>query len=95
MNYHKKKLIILLTIQVVLTIIHKILDKPTSAEVWVYDAGWHYWVGVAFGMYLLFYMFTLTCKDCGAKQIWRSFNILDWRWPEDKCWKCGKEIPKH
>jgi hypothetical protein len=92
MNRNKKKLIILISIQVILTIIHKVLDKPPSdIDNWVAEVGWHYWVALIFGMYLIIYMFTLSCKKCGAKQLWRSHNILEWRWPKDKCWNCGDE----
>jgi len=93
MNKHKKKLIVLLSIQVTLTIIHKALSTPPSnINNWLVEAGWHYWVALAFGFYLLFYIYTLSCKKCGAKQVWRSNNILKWRWPENKCWKCNSEI---
>ena len=93
MNKYKKRLIILIAIQVTLTIIHKLLDKPpTTINNWLAEAGWHYWLALVFGMYLLIYTFTLSCKECGTKQVWRSNNILKWRWPEDKCWKCKSEI---
>ena len=92
LNKHKKKLIILLSIQVVLTIIHKVLDKPTNIETWYLEVGWHYWVALVFGTYVMLYAFTLSCKKCGAKQVWGGINILKYRWPADKCWSCNEEI---
>ena len=88
----KNKFVVILIIEVALIVIHNILDKEQiSAENWLMEAGWHYWAGLIFGIYLVYFIFTYDCKKCGAAQIWCSPNILKWKWPSDKCWKCGNE----
>ena len=89
----KTKFIVLLVVEIILIVIHKILDKPpTSLETWVAEAGWHYWAGLIFGIYLVYYIFTYDCKKCGTPQIWLSPNILKWKWPKDNCWKCDAKL---
>lgn len=90
---HKKKLIILLAIQAILTVIHKVLQTPAKdINNWYLEAGWHYWVGMAFGFYVMWYAISLTCKKCGAPQVWGWSNIYKFRWPAEKCWKCKENI---
>jgi len=93
MNKYKKRLIIFIAIQIILTIIHVALDTPaTSRETWVEEAGWHYWAGLAFGVFVVVYALSLRCKKCGAGQVFRSLWVYDLRWPQDKCWKCNSEV---
>ena len=88
----KNKFIVILSAEIALIIVHNILKKePMNVENWVLEAGWHYWASLILGSYLVYFVFMYDCKKCGAAQIWRSPNILKWRWPGDKCWKCGSE----
>ena len=93
MNKYKQRLIILIGIQAILTIIHIILDKPaTNPETWVEEAGWHYWTGMVFGIFVVLYALSLNCKNCGSRQVFRTMTIYGLRWPQDNCWKCGRKI---
>ena len=92
MNKNKKKLIILLVIQVVLTILHRSNIVSFSGSDWTHFANWTYWLGMCFGIYVLFFTFNLHCSQCGARQVFRSFNSLDFRWPQNNCHKCGCKV---
>ena len=89
MNKNKKKLIILLVIQAVLTILHRSNVVGFSSDDWFHFSNWTYWLGMCFGIYILLFAFNLHCSKCGAKQVFRSFNALGFRWPQDNCHKCG------
>lgn len=92
MNKQKRILIILLAVQVGLIILHVILRKTsTNIDNWVTEAGWHYWLSLLFGIYLIVYAFSISCKKCGARQVFRSISIFDIRWPQDNCWKCNQK----
>ena len=86
-------MIVLLSIQALLTIIHKVLDTPPiNINEWYLEVGWHYWAALAFGTYVVWYAFTLSCKKCGTQQVWGGINIFKYRWPTEKCWKCKESI---
>ena len=91
----KIKFLALLVIESGLIALHLALTAPkTATNSWVVFYEWHFWVGLLFGYYVIYYMFTLACLKCGSKQIWRSHNCMDWRLPENKCWNCGDELEK-
>jgi uncharacterized membrane protein len=71
---------------------YNILQEPVSSiENWLSEIGWHYYVALLYGVFFAYYIFTLKCKNCGKKQIWRSNNIFDFRLPNDNCWDCGEK----
>jgi len=93
MSKQKKKLLFLIAIQIVITIVHNLLDTQSGFDPnWYKDAGWHYWLGMGFGIYLVFYILTRSCKKCKKPQIIVGPAISQWRWPEDSCWHCGEKI---
>lgn len=93
LSYQKKKLLVFLSVEILLILLHNILDKPPSSlEKWWLEAGWHYWVALGFGIYIAKYILTLKCYYCGKSQIYRGISTSEWYWPEDTCWSCGHEI---
>ena len=92
MNKNKKRLIVLLVIQVVITIFHKYYETVYVHENPFHYSNWTYYLGLAFGLYVIGYAFFLSCPCCGVKQVVRGWSITDLRWPEDECHKCGCKI---
>jgi hypothetical protein len=89
----KKKLIALLGIQAILIIVHRLLDKPPqSIETWHLEAGWHYWVAMGFGIYLVVYILSSKCPACNKPQVYRGVSPSQWHWPPDRCWNCGTDL---
>ena len=93
--YHKIKLILLLSIETVLITLHLALTKPHAGDTWAVTTEWHFWLGLIFGYYVIYYVYTLACSECGFKQIWRSNNCMDWRMPGAKCWHCRHTLEKN
>jgi hypothetical protein len=93
MPKYKKRLVVLLCVQGALTVLHKILEKPPSVpEHWFYEAGWHFWLGLGFGIFVVLYAWSIRCKECGAGQVFRGLSFFDIRWPGISCWRCDSEI---
>lgn len=93
MPKRKLLLIALLTIEAVIIVIHNILEvEPSSMDSWLQEAGWHYWLGLLVGIATVAYAFSLSCSNCGAKQVFRGWSIWDLRWPDTQCWKCNHGI---
>lgn len=98
MSQQKIKFITLLVIEACLITFHLALTEPkigvNAADTWSALNEWHFWTGLMFGYYVIYYMYSLACPSCGSKQIWRSPNFLDWRMPDDKCWHCRHDLNK-
>ena len=96
LSKHKTKFVTLVVIEIILITLHMALTEPKVgvdvANTWSVVNEWHFWAGLLFGYYIIYYMFTLACPSCGYKQIWRSNNCMDWRLPDDKCWHCRHDI---
>ena len=93
MSKYKKRLITLIAVEIVLIITHVALDKPaTSTDTTFVESGWHFWLALAFGGFVIFYAYSINCKNCGAFQVFRSMSIFNLSWPQEKCWKCGSKI---
>lgn len=95
MNNHKIKFIALLLVESGLIAVHLALTQPKTGienNTLSVLTEWHFWLGLIFGYYVIYYMFTLACPKCGYKQIWRSHNCWDWRLPEEKCWNCSHDL---
>lgn len=96
MSSQKLKFLILLVIEAGFITLHLALTEPKvgidAANSWSALNEWHFWIGLMFGYYVMFYAYTLACTECGYKQIWRSPNCMDWRMPEDKCWHCRHNL---
>ena len=93
MSRQKRKLLILMAIGVLLVALHQALDTPPSSlETWWMEAGWHYWLAMAYWTFVLGYVLLLKCPACRAPQIYRGVSPAEWHWPNDKCWKCGGAI---
>ncbi len=91
MNVQKRKLITLLSIEAVLSVIHLIFDSPPkNIQTWYLETGWHYWLAMGFGIYLVYYIINSKCTNCNKPQIYRGINPSEWYWPNDKCWNCGE-----
>ncbi len=96
LNIHKKRLLALLTIEVVLIILDKITDKPSEiTDSFFSDFSIFSWSSLVLFIAIVIYAFTLSCNHCGARQVLRGISILDLRWPENRCWKCKQLITKH
>ena len=92
MNQYKLKLIILLTVQVIVTIIHKSIPDKFDETDFYYLSNWSYWTGMGWGIFTIIYALRLGCTSCGARQVFRGFSIFSLRWPEETCHKCGSII---
>lgn len=92
MNKNKKKLITLLIIQVLITLLHRSNISNFEGDDWFHLSNWTYWLGMLFGTYVVVFAFKLHCSQCRVRQVFRSFNLLDFRWPQDKCHKCGCKV---
>ena len=99
MSNQKLKFLTLLVIEAIIITLHLALTEPKvgvdAANTWSVVYEWHFWAGLIFGYYVIIYAYTLSCAECGYKQIWRSHNCMDWRMPEDKCWHCRHELTKN
>ncbi len=96
MNRHKKRLIALISLEIVLIILHNtIYQSGEISDNWLNEIGWCYWAGLSLGVFIAIYAFLLSCSHCGSRQVLRGISILDLRWPEDKCWKCKNIIEKY
>lgn len=91
MNPHKRNLIVLLLIQLVITITHVFLTKPNGVDI---ELTWHFILGLVFGIFIIIYAFSLRCPNpsCKKLQIFRGLSIFDIRWPEDNCYHCSTQI---
>ena len=86
----KPKFYLLSGIQIVLIVLHKVLD---SGEAIVDFSGqWHYWLTMSFFVYYAFFILTLRCKSCEAAVIYKQAPPWYWRLPSDKCSECDAEI---
>ena len=91
-NKYKRRLITLIAIQVLLTIIHKTQLGKFDETNWYYLSNWSYFAALFFGVFIVVYSLKLSCKSCGAGQVFRGFSAFSLRWPQDDCHKCGKAI---
>ena len=96
MNRHKKRLIALISLEIVLIILDNSGDHTgVISENWLTEVGLTYWVSIFLGVFIAIYAFLLSCNHCGARQVLRGISILDLSWPKDKCWKCKNIIEKY
>lgn len=91
MNKYKKRLVIFLVIQAVITIIHKFYGIH-GVEDWYRITNWSYWLAMGWGSFIIFYAFKIRCIHCHSGQVFRGFSAFDIRWPQDRCYKCGEAI---
>jgi predicted RNA-binding Zn-ribbon protein involved in translation (DUF1610 family) len=92
MYKYKKRLIIFLVIQAILTVLHNLISRDVSAENFYFINNWTYYLVMSWGVFIVIYALRLNCPNCGAMQVIRGISILSLRWPEAKCHKCGVEI---
>ncbi len=93
MGIQKKKLITLFAVEIVLIIIHRLLDQPPkNIEAWHLEAGWHYWLAMGFGIYVFYYILSSRCPNCHKPQIYRGAHPSLWYWPPDLCWYCKTDL---
>ena len=93
MGVQKKKLVLLLGVEVALIVVHNVLDSGvTPDQDWWKTAGWHYWLALGFGVFIFAYIFFAKCRNCGKPQIYRGMHPSQWSWPGDICWYCGAKI---
>ena len=91
-TYHQRKLAVLLFAQIVLGILHGVLDDDFNFEDGMKTVPLLYWLAISLGAYIAYYVVTLRCceKGCRAPQIYLGVNPKLWRWPQASCWKCGR-----
>jgi len=77
---------------VLITLLHRSNISNFEGDDWFHLSNWTYWLGMLFGTYVVVFAFKLHCSKCGVRQVFRSFNLLDFRWPQDKCHKCGCKV---
>lgn len=92
MNKFKLRLILIISIQVVLTLLHNLSPNQHNSTNFYLLSNWTYWLGMSWGIFTMIYAFSLGCKACGTRQVFRGLSILSLRWPEDKCHRCGEKI---
>jgi len=92
MNKYKKQLIIFLFIEAVITIIDKLFGRPLGADWYGIVTNLSYWLGMAWGGFIIFYAFKIKCKHCHTGQVFRGFSAFDIRWPQDRCYRCAEPI---
>ena len=85
---HKRRLQLLVAIQVGLVIATKIYERiyGESERFWV---SWTYWLPMAFSIFLVLYIYRLRCRTCHAHQVLRGASIFDMRWPNERCYSCN------
>ena len=85
-NYHKKKLLLLLTIAMVFGILSGIYGDSNFSNDFL-SIKWFDWLGTIILLYIAFYILTLRClnPDCKKPQIYRGVHPSNWRFPEDNC----------
>ena len=90
MAYHRKKLFVLIIVQVLLVVLHKSLASEAQDSF----GEWHYLIAMGFFVYLCSYILLLKCPNpnCRAPQIYRGVNPNSWALPNETCWKCGTKI---
>jgi|GEM_PF-2063780 len=93
MSYHKKKLLILLTVAISVGIVNRFFDDSNFSD-GLSSVSWIYWFGMAIVVYLAYYVLTLNCPnpECKKPQIYRSVSPKDWHWPDDSCYACGTKL---
>ena len=93
MNKHKLKLLILLTLEVVLIVLHKFLSAPISSPTDM-TFEWHFIAALGLGIFIVIYALSIRCsnQNCKERQVFRGWSIFDLSWPEDKCYKCGRNL---
>jgi hypothetical protein len=93
LNPHKKRLIVIFAIGVLLIVMHNVLDNPKpNIENWWREAGWHYWFTLGYWVLVAGYILRQKCKFCGAPQIYRGASLSEWHWPTERCWKCNSKV---
>lgn len=93
MSKYKKRLIVLIVVEVVLILIHNMLKvSPSTTTAFTFE--WHYVLGLAFGILVVLYALSIKCnnQDCGKRQVFRGWGISDLRWPNSNCYKCGHSL---
>lgn len=90
----KSRLIALIIVQIVVTVIYKLVEAKNSEVHFYHYSNWSYWLAMTTGFLLYGYAFFMACPKCGAKQVFRGWKLSGLRWPEKKCYKCGYEIEK-
>jgi hypothetical protein len=89
----KQHLIVVLAVGAGLIVLHKLLDRPAlSVDTWFVEVGWHYWLALAYWVFVAGYVLTRRCQYCKAPQVYRGVNPREWHWPEKSCWKCGADL---
>ena len=43
---------------------------------------------------LVIYAFSVKCKNCGRRQVFRGYSIFDIRLPKDSCYYCHTPLSK-
>lgn len=92
MNKYKLRLIVILIVQVIITLVHRYKTSTFDDSNFYYLSNWSYWLGMAWGIFVMLYALRLGCSKCGARQVMRGFLLTSWRWPEDNCHNCGSKI---
>jgi hypothetical protein len=97
MNRHKKKLIVLLVVGVVVIALYKITDSlnvlPNGPEA-TPPFGWHWWSAMMYWIYFIGWVLSFKCAQCKKPQIYRGIHFSQWHWPTEKCWHCGSNLGK-
>lgn len=94
MAKYKKRLIVLLSIQAMLTVVHVVLRSPTELDDGVFTTSWHFWLGLGFGVFVVAYALSLRCPSpaCRRMQVFRGLSVFDLKWPGEKCYSCGTRL---
>jgi hypothetical protein len=94
MAKYKKRLIVLLLVQAMLTVVHVALRTPTGLDDGVFTTSWHFWIGLGFGVIVVAYALSLRCPSptCRRMQVFRGPSVFDLSWPGEKCYFCGTRL---
>lgn len=92
-NY-QRKLGVLLAAEFLLIVVHRVLDGDFNFRGGLSAVPWHFWLPLGLGIYIAFFVLTLRCPNpnCKAPQIYGGINPREWRWPTDRCYRCGSEL---
>lgn len=93
-GHYQRKLGVLLVAEFLLIFMHRVLDVDFSFRDGLSVIPWHFWLPLGLGIYIAVFVLTLRCPNpkCKAPQIYCGVNPRDWRWPADKCHRCGSEL---
>ncbi len=82
-----KKLKLLILIEIVLIILHRLLDSQKhSTDIIFLD--WHFLLALGFGIFVVLYAFMIKCPICGTRQVVRGVSLSAVKFPSDRCYKC-------